>query len=71
MGVWNATWYSLTNQHIVAHKLRSYSANIAINTASSCDGPTCSVPELVAVSASVSLTLIQTQITADSLQYVS
>ena len=33
-----------------------YSADISINTASSCDGPTCFVPKLVAGSASVSLT---------------
>ncbi len=32
------------------------SADIGINTASSCDGPTCFVPELVAGSVSISLT---------------
>jgi len=39
------------------HILRAfYSANIGIDTASSCDGPTCFVPKLVAGSASISLT---------------
>ncbi len=33
-----------------------YSADISINTASSCDGPTCFVSELMAGSASISLT---------------
>ena len=33
-----------------------YSADIGINIASSCDGPTCFVPKLVAGSASISLT---------------
>ncbi len=41
----------------LTHILRAfYSADIGINTASSCDGPTCFVSELVAGSASVSLT---------------
>ena len=41
----------------LTHILRVfYSADIGIATASSCDGPTCFVPELVAGSASISLT---------------
>ena len=41
------------------HALQShavYSADIGINTASSCDGPTFFVPELVAGGTSISLT---------------
>jgi hypothetical protein len=34
----------------------THSADIGINTASSCDGPVCFMPELVAGSASISLT---------------
>ncbi len=46
----------------LTHILRAfYSADIGINTASSCDGPTCSVSELVAGSASISLTQAQPQ----------
>ena len=37
-------------------KRREDSADIGINTASSCDGPTCFVSELVAGSASISFT---------------
>ena len=62
----SASLYSSTNTK--GHKHKGYhetftvvkrqfgNADIGINTASSCDGPTCFVPELVAGSASIKLT---------------
>jgi len=50
----------------------TYSADIGINTASSCGGPTCFVPELVAGSFyQFDLGSASDPFTADSWQYVS
>ena len=54
---WTDTCLQAVPGQALTHVLRVfYSADIGIATASSCDGPTCFVPELVAGSASVSLT---------------